>query len=452
MAGQPVRVYGPRRPVAAAEFRSANTTSKSADEWSRGLSPFRAGPVHVWPGLRAVPAHNVENAWQYSKVYSDQVGPDDAPTAVHAVWALQGWRNPAAVRFPKGRGAKPLYSIYRNRRVGYVAARLFIYIPTYVEGLAMSADGRAALLRLQTEHRAAADANVPLALYDYDGYDHVAANRSFAEVFLDPKKKAGHGFVLAALLEDKLASSHLEAAERCPEAQELIADGVELPHLPDLAPLRDGEAYAPYQAVGAEICYRPDFLGRLADQALEALLPGGDKERSPLDWQQRQVNVFGWKNENRLTAFYGDPGTFYKYSGRDNAAHPWADEATGTLTMIKEILELVTGERYNLCLCNLYEDRKRDIGKHADDERDLEPGSRIASVSLGGARRFCLEPKNPGGTAAAPLEGAEFAVAHGCLLTMGGTTQQLFKHWVPPEKEETGPRINLTFRRVQPRR
>jgi alkylated DNA repair dioxygenase AlkB len=116
--------------------------------------------------------------------------------------------------------------------------------------------------------------------------------------------------------------------------------------------------------------------------------------------------------------------------------------------MIKELLEFVTGEEYNLCLLNLYEDRKRNIGKHSDDEKDLADGSRIASVSLGAPRRFCLEPKNPGGNGAADLAEAEFAVVHGCLLTMGGRTQELFKHWVPPGKEEEGPRVNLTFRRV----
>lgn len=116
--------------------------------------------------------------------------------------------------------------------------------------------------------------------------------------------------------------------------------------------------------------------------------------------------------------------------------------------MIRDLLESVTGEGYNLCLLNLYEDRGRNIGKHADDERDLVPGSRIASVSLGAERRFYLEGKNPGGSAAVPLPDAEFAVTHGCLLTMGGLTQRLLKHWVPPGKVEEGPRVNLTFRRV----
>lgn len=442
-----IRVYGPRRP-APAGARCVNTTSKSHDEWSKGLSPFFAGPLLVWPGNRSVVARNVENAWQFSKVYDDHVGPDDLPTAAHAAWALQGWRNPQPVRFPRGRGAKPRYAIYRNQCLGYVAARLYVYIPSYVEGLAVNPASRAALIRLREEYRVARAAGDTLALYDYDGYDHVGAGMSIADVFLCENKKAGHGFVLAALLGDTLVADLRAAADRSEEARSLAARGFALPPVPDFAPLRASEAYDPYRAVGAEVCFRAGFLGRLADEALRALLPGGP---AAVDWQQRQVNVFGWKDERRLTAFYGDDGAKYKYSGRDNDTRPWADDATGTIVMIRGLLELVTGERYNLCLLNLYADKTRDIGKHSDDEADLARGSRIASVSLGSTRRFCMEPKNEGGTAAAPLWPAEFLATHGCLITMGGTTQQLFKHWVPQAKTEEGPRINLTYRQVRHR-
>lgn len=219
----------------------------------------------------------------------------------------------------------------------------------------------------------------------------------------------------------------------------------------DFAPLREAERYEPYHRAGAEIYFRSAFLGgAFAERALAALLPGG---AARIDWQQRQVNVFGWKNENRQTAFYGEPGTFYKYSRRDNAARPWEEDASGTLLAIRDHLERVTGETYNLCLLNLYETKARNIGKHSDDEKDLVEGSRIASVSLGARRRFCLGPKTPGGTGAAPLEKAEFPVGHGDLLTMGGETQRILHHWVLPgsENEEAGPRVNLTFRRVRRR-
>lgn len=417
-----------------AEVRAADVTSTSAQPGARGLCPTTLGPVYVWPGQGAVPARTVENAWRCSHVYKGQVDGRGDPSAVHARWALAGWRSLAPARPP---GTPPLYAVYRDARLGAEAARLYIYVPAYVEGLATSPAGRASYRALLAARAAGV---LPLhgpapAEEGGDRAGGLLAGR-------------GHAPVLAALLADRLVAGRRRAAAACPEAAELAAGGLPPPPLPDFAPLRPSELHPPYAAAGAEIYFRPGFLGRLADRALAALLPGGEAR---IAWRQRQVNVFGWKDENRQTAFYGAPGTFYRYSGRDNAARPWADDPSGVLVMVRDLLEFATGERYNLCLMNLYEDRGRHIGKHADDERDLVPGSRIASVSLGAPRRFCLEGKTPGGTAAVPLPGAEFAVVHGCLLTMGGLTQRLLKHWVPPGKAEEGPRVNLTFRRVAPR-
>jgi hypothetical protein len=47
-----------------------DTTSRSKT-WTRGLSPFLVGPVEVDTGLGTYIAKNVENAWQYSKVYME---------------------------------------------------------------------------------------------------------------------------------------------------------------------------------------------------------------------------------------------------------------------------------------------------------------------------------------------------------------------------------------------
>ena len=307
----------PARPPPGA--RGTNVTSKSKEPWSRGLSPFTLGPVYVWPGQTGVPSRNVENAWQFSKVYDGQADPDGNPTAVHILWALRGWRNPEAVRYPKGRGAIPLYAAYRDARLGYIPSRLYIYVPSYVEGLATSPEGRASFKRLRAEYDAAQAAGGTLALFDFDGYGHVAAGLDFAGTLLNARKKGAHTFVLAALLEDQLVAGHQRAAASCPDVAELEAKGVRLPPLPDFAPLRPAELYGPYSAAGAEIYLRPCFLGRLADRALAVLLPAGEAQ---IDWQQRQVNVYGWKDENRQTAFYGDPGTFYKYSGATTPRAP----------------------------------------------------------------------------------------------------------------------------------
>ena len=106
---------------------------------------------------------------------------------------------------------------------------------------------------------------------------------------------------------------------------------------------------------------------------------------------------------------------------RGAAAQHWDEEKSGVLQEILRMLEWATGVRYNYCLLNYYKDGTRNIGAHADDERDLEPGSSIASVSLGAVRRFRFRPKTraPG----AWLRPAELRLANGSLLIMGGRTQ-----------------------------
>ncbi len=457
----PTRVYGPRQPVPVGA-RLVNATSRSAEPWSRGLSPFFLGPVTVRPGDRPVRAENVENGWQYSKVYSDQTvpGPEGAeePGLVHALWALRGWNNPKAVRFPRGRGAKALFSLHRGRRLSYITARLYVYVPLYLEGLCTSAEGRAAYARLAEEHAAATEEGVPLALFDFDGYDHHLPRGGdfpdgaarFAAVLLSEKKKAGHAFILAALLDGTFAEGYRRALETCRGARALAEGGCLPPALPDLAPLRGAEGHAPYAQVGAGVFYRQGFLGPLAGRLFAALLPGGG---AGVPWARRQVHVFGWKDERRQTASYGEAGLRYRYSGRDNDALPWAADPTGTLLMARDLTARVTGETANFCLLSLYEGYGETIGKHSDDEAGLVQGSAIASVSLGARRRFGLEPKTAGGSSAVPLADAVYSVGHGDLVVMKGRTQQLFRHWIFPgsarQGDEDGPRISLTFRTVR---
>lgn len=52
-----------------------NPTSRSKEEWTKAFSPFYLGPCTL-PG--GTVAKNMENAWQYAKVYPQQlVDPND---------------------------------------------------------------------------------------------------------------------------------------------------------------------------------------------------------------------------------------------------------------------------------------------------------------------------------------------------------------------------------------
>jgi alkylated DNA repair dioxygenase AlkB len=145
----------------------------------------------------------------------------------------------------------------------------------------------------------------------------------------------------------------------------------------------------------------------------------------------------------RLTSWHGDPDSVYTYSGRTFTPHPW----TAELAALRDRVRTAAGVEFNSVLVNLYRDGSDSMGAHADDEPELGPSRddvRIASVSLGGTRRFVLLPRRAG-------EKIELALGGGDLLVMGGTTQRRYRHAVPKTKKPVEKRMNLTFRLILPR-
>lgn len=191
-----IRVVGPREPKEIGLSRRptfVNTTSRAADDWQRRLSPFHLGPVPLYEGAAVPRAWNVENAWQFSKVYADHVGPDGLPTDDYFEWARRGWLHRRAIRYPRGKGAIPDYSWWAGEKLGYVAARKRIYVPCYAKCV-LPSTAFARLLELYREHG-------EVVLWDFDGYDHRRLGMSLKDVLNDPTRKMGHAFVLAMLLE-----------------------------------------------------------------------------------------------------------------------------------------------------------------------------------------------------------------------------------------------------------
>ncbi|MCB9597318.1 MAG: alpha-ketoglutarate-dependent dioxygenase AlkB [Sandaracinaceae bacterium] len=145
----------------------------------------------------------------------------------------------------------------------------------------------------------------------------------------------------------------------------------------------------------------------------------------------------------RRTSWHGDPGCAYGYSGRRWEPSPW----TPTLDRIRAQLDELEGVHFNSLLANHYRDGADAMGAHADDEPELGPSRddvRIASVSLGAARRFVLGHR-------ATKEKREWSLGGGSVLVMGGPLQRDWVHRVPRTKRVVGPRLNLTFRVVVPR-
>lgn len=163
-----------------------------------------------------------------------------------------------------------------------------------------------------------------------------------------------------------------------------------------------------------------------------------------VEWRQEKIVIGGQAHlQPRLSAWYGDAGTRYVYSGLKLEPLAW----TATLLRIKEDIEAATGHRFNSVLVNLYRNEQDSVGWHSDDERVLGEHPVIASLSLGETRIFKLKHKTRKDRKTVSLE-----LADGSLLVMAGTTQKFWRHAVDKEREAKGPRINLTFRNVLPSR
>jgi alkylated DNA repair dioxygenase AlkB len=183
---------------------------------------------------------------------------------------------------------------------------------------------------------------------------------------------------------------------------------------------------------GGGLRYAGCFLpSQQADSLLHAL-------KSDVPWQQAEISLFGRKVLTpRLSCWMGDAEAVYRYSNTTFTPEPWLD----CITALKRQLEAATGTPFNSVLLNYYRSGQDAMGWHSDDEPELGPQPVIASISLGGVRRFLL--RNKGGGPSSAIE-----LAHGSLLLMQGDTQKNYRHSLPRTTKPVDARINLTFRMI----
>ena len=183
----------------------------------------------------------------------------------------------------------------------------------------------------------------------------------------------------------------------------------------------------------AELYYWPDVFADVADLWFADVM-----DETP--WQQHEPIIFGRRvKAPRLSAWFGDAGIRYRYSGIVLEAQPW----TPTLAAIREQVQRLTAQSFNSVLLNLYRDGSDAMGWHSDDEAELGRDPVIASVSLGAVRRFSLRHRRH-----KDVERMDLPLEHGSLLLMAGSTQHHWHHSLPRARRVMQPRINLTFRNV----
>lgn len=170
--------------------------SRDDDWWS--LSPFYLGPCRTPSGIMF---HNMENMWQYSKVYEEHlVNSNDLfhgeVSAEWWAWHLKGSTTEQAHRYPAGKGRKALFSKWGDLRLSYIPARKQIYVPEYAKLVIQKPKFK----RLLKDYKKGAK----IVLRDYDTYDIQKAypdSRSpWLSAIQNENAKFGHAFVIALAL------------------------------------------------------------------------------------------------------------------------------------------------------------------------------------------------------------------------------------------------------------
>ncbi|MFT0173770.1 alpha-ketoglutarate-dependent dioxygenase AlkB family protein [Paraburkholderia mimosarum] len=188
----------------------------------------------------------------------------------------------------------------------------------------------------------------------------------------------------------------------------------------------------PQSAPHPDVRWHPSWLAD--DAAAEALT----RIIAEADWRQERIRTpGGWVDQPRLTAWQGDEGAVYVYSGIRNVPQPWS----ATVAELRDAISALCGVRFNSVLLNRYRSGADSMGWHADHEPELGPEPVIASLSLGATRRFDLRHNATGVV-------RSFRLTSGSLLVMQGMTQAQWRHRVPKEPAVCGERVNLTFRIV----
>lgn len=96
------------------------------------------------------------------------------------------------------------------------------------------------------------------------------------------------------------------------------------------------------------------------------------------------------------------------------------------------------GVRLDQVSAGWYRDGNDSVAYHGDRVARDRPRSIVATVSLGGARRFLIRPKGGG-------QAQSFSLGHGDLVVMGGSSQRTWEHAIP-KVSRAEPRIALMFR------
>lgn len=202
--------------------------------------------------------------------------------------------------------------------------------------------------------------------------------------------------------------------------------------------------------------YIPRFIEKkIADRTLAVFFENDQYDWNDTNWHQiDNIDQLDWKNIQwqqdtikmygksytlpRVSAWYGDTGKAYKYSGILLHPKPW----NPALLWLKAQIATVCSTEFNSVLLNWYRSGQDHISWHTDAEKELGQNPTIASLNFGETRRFILRRHDD------HEDKIEIQLGHGDLLIMDGALQHYWQHSVPKQSKITKGRLNMTFRKI----
>jgi alkylated DNA repair dioxygenase AlkB len=143
-----------------------------------------------------------------------------------------------------------------------------------------------------------------------------------------------------------------------------------------------------------------------------------------IPWQVETARIFGREMPiPRMTAWFGDGA--YSYSGIVHLPAPFP----AIIERLRQRAEALSGALFNAALANFYRSGRDSVGWHSDNEAGLGNRPIIASLSLGGERRFQFRHRETTQTITLGLR-------MGHWLIMAGETQRFWVHQVPKARPQ----------------
>lgn len=169
--------------------------TSNSPSFGRWLSPFNVGPCELYDGYMA---YNIENAYQFARVFPGFANDDGSPTEQYWEWAIKGWQTQRPIKYPFGAWTQPMYHWWHGKKLNRLEAQNQIFVPLYKDAVVKTH----AYKRLKAIYEHNPDKEI--VLLDYEGYRHRFFELDWEGVLNHPDFPIGQGFVLSMLLEGNL--------------------------------------------------------------------------------------------------------------------------------------------------------------------------------------------------------------------------------------------------------